>query len=360
LPGTSTSITKRLILALAGTIFITACSVQGPSQSPTGNNHVYAQGSATITLIPQVKAGTYRAQALVSAYTKANINHLVVKVFQLNGTIELPVLDGNGNQVMADLANSELDSPLTFTNLFRNTTYRVRCYAYKAPGEAAGDFISTTDANSYVDVQVLDDDRPVMSALKVKLIDTVFNGEGTTGVEVTDGAIVSNGAVSIGKTSTLISMGGTAYGSPYLPYDAYYGTGSYGPEAVFDGDLNTTYATWVNGAAYLDYVLPQPQAAQKLRIRTVHDYDEVGSLHRGLGDCRLKSFKLQGSNDGGASFTDIYSGNMNNPVLVTGTEASDWQAFAFSNTVAYGTYRLLLLSSEGNVYVAVNEMQLYK
>ncbi|MBO9541927.1 hypothetical protein J7643_15170 [bacterium] len=189
------------IALLAGALALSACSYAPvmtgniPSQSA-----MVAKGKGVLTLQPQVNAGGYRLQSIVSPYTKASIQHLVVKVFALVNGVEVPVIDGQGNQVSADLLNSELDDPVTFGNLMIDTTYRIRCYAYKAAGTAGADLISTNDSQSYVDVVVANDDRPVMASLKVKLIDVIFNGEATSsGVIVTDGGFQNNGPVTIGK-----------------------------------------------------------------------------------------------------------------------------------------------------------------
>lgn len=189
---------KLSTLFVAGSLFLAACG-----HAPTGNvdnGHVVVNGKATLMLVPRITSGGFKTQAVVNNYTKASINHLVIKVFHLNGDIELPVLDSNGEQVSADLLNSELDDPVAFFNLFRSTTYRIRCYAYKAPDTAAADLISTADHQSYVDVAVADDDRPTVANLKVKLIDVAFNGEATSSfVEVTDGGFVQNGPVTINR-----------------------------------------------------------------------------------------------------------------------------------------------------------------
>ncbi|MNK93460.1 hypothetical protein D3C87_1136210 [compost metagenome] len=158
-----------------------------------------ARGQAVLMVKPQVIAGGYKAQALVENYKKSDINHLVIKVFELQGGVEVPVVDDEGNHVQVDLLNSELDVPVKFSNLFRDTTYRIRCYAYKAPGEAPADLISTLDASSYTDVTITNDNAPTVTPLRVRLADVVFNGEFTSGVDVTDGGFVRGGPVTVTK-----------------------------------------------------------------------------------------------------------------------------------------------------------------
>lgn len=187
---------------IAGSLLLTACGYSPALQTGNAYGHNKGNGKATVMLMPSVTAGGFRTQATVYNYTKGSINHLVVKVFRLNGALEEVVLDDNGNQVSAELTNAELDNPVTFSNLFRRSIYRVKCYAYKAPGVDPANLISTQDAQSYTDIVVDDDDRPTVGNLKVRLIDVVFDGEGSTpaGVEVTDGGFVSSGPVSVTKS----------------------------------------------------------------------------------------------------------------------------------------------------------------
>jgi hypothetical protein len=176
---------------------LSACGHGLPNQG-VGQVSV-ARGQAVLMVKPQVIAGGYKAQALVENYKKSDINHLVIKVFELQGGVELPVVDEAGNQVQVDLLNSELDVPVKFSNLFRDTTYRIRCYAYKAPGEAPADLISTLDASSYTDVPITNDNAPTVAQLRVRLVDVVFNGEFASGVDVTEGGFIPGGTVTITK-----------------------------------------------------------------------------------------------------------------------------------------------------------------
>jgi len=78
------------------------------------------------------------------------------------------------------------------------TTYRIRAYAYKAPGEDPKHLISTEGADSYTDVTLTQDDRPLSASLKVRLADVLFNGMATaSGIVVTPGGYYSNHGVNI-------------------------------------------------------------------------------------------------------------------------------------------------------------------
>lgn len=155
-------------------------------------------GTAQLVLTPQVIDGGLRTQAVVDNYTRSSINHLVVKIFRINGGTETPVLDANDQAVVKDIPEASLDASITIDHLNANTTYRVRSYAYKNAGTDLADLISTSDATSYVDVTLTNDDRPTMAQLRVKLVDVAFNGSASSGgVAVTEGGYSSSGSVTI-------------------------------------------------------------------------------------------------------------------------------------------------------------------
>lgn len=183
-----------LIPALAGTLFLGGCAdllrTSGPVVTP-------AENRASIVVRTQVVAGGMRTAA-VPKLTADSINHLVLQIFELDGTQEKPLLDADGNAVQEDLTRNQLSSLITFSKLKAQTKYRIRASAYRAPGTDAANLISTTDAGSYVDVEVLDYDRPTVATLKVKLIDVDFDGQGTfQGVTVTPGGYLPTGPVGI-------------------------------------------------------------------------------------------------------------------------------------------------------------------
>lgn len=157
-------------------------------------------GHAKLILRPQVVEDGYKALAALSNYSRANINHLVIRIYFVNSDgSESAIADGAGNQIFADLRGTEFDNSVTFSNLQRQTRYRIRCFAYKAPGESSGDLISTSNSTSFTDVYVQDDDRPTMATLKVRLIDVVFSGEAMTpNVNVTGGDYQRTGNEQIG------------------------------------------------------------------------------------------------------------------------------------------------------------------
>ncbi len=145
-------------------------------------------GGFALTVLPSFQAGGFRSQAVIPEIERDDVHHLVLKLHHLTGDVETPVLTTGGAAVMADLSRSELESPITFSQLAPNHSYRIRAYAYKAPGMAAEDLISVSDAASFTDITVENDDRPALTPLAVKLIATPFAA--TTSVALSTGGSV--------------------------------------------------------------------------------------------------------------------------------------------------------------------------
>jgi predicted lipoprotein with Yx(FWY)xxD motif len=150
-----------LALALAG------CAQGQPLPQPQA-------GGFALTVLPSFQAGGFHSQAVIPEFERDDVHHLVLKLHYLTGEVETPVLSTAGAPVAADLSRSELESPITFSQLAPNHSYRIRAYAYKAPGTAPEDLISVSDAASFTDVTLGNDDRPALTPLSVKLIATPF------------------------------------------------------------------------------------------------------------------------------------------------------------------------------------------
>ncbi len=148
-----------------------------------------AAGGATIVVTPKIKeGGTRRLQANVDNYTATDVSHLVVKLFTLVVADETLVASD-------DVLAADLGDPLTFTNLKNDTTYRIRAYAYATADTSAP---ISLDASSYVDLDVIRDDAPVLGNLVVQLVDKTFSGEATsTGITINPGTLVTAGNESI-------------------------------------------------------------------------------------------------------------------------------------------------------------------
>lgn len=194
-----------IALAIAGVLVASSCGLVPAKTMPVQGMSL---GNATLIVTPRIVSGQYRTLATVAPHTKASINHLVVTVARLDGANETQLAS-------ADLSNGSLDNPVTFSNLFHNTTYRVRCLAYRAPGTSLSDLISTSDANSYTDIVVGVDNRPTMATLKVHLIDIAFDGEATaSGIIAENGGYQHSGNISVHPLGTLpvVTVAGSSQG----------------------------------------------------------------------------------------------------------------------------------------------------
>jgi len=150
-----------------------------------------ADGPVTLRLQPTVQDGGLRTQALVRAWTRSDIEHVVVRLKRVDGGSEADVLVA-GSPVMVDVASRSLSAPIVLNGLKRNTTYRVRASAYKAPGEAAENLISEGDG-SKATVTVGVDDAPPLAALPIKLKDQVFSATATTSFDIVSGSVTYEG-----------------------------------------------------------------------------------------------------------------------------------------------------------------------
>jgi hypothetical protein len=150
-----------------------------------------ADGPVTLRLQPTVQDGGLRTQALVRAWTRSDIEHVVVRLKRVDGGSEADVLVA-GSPVMVDVASRSLSAPIVLNGLKRNTTYRVRASAYKAPGEAAENLISEGDG-SKATVTVGVDDAPAIAALPIKLKDQVFSAQATTSFDIVAGKVTYEG-----------------------------------------------------------------------------------------------------------------------------------------------------------------------
>lgn len=146
------------------------------------------RGEAVVSVVPSVVEGAYRTQAVVTKNTTSAVEHVVVKLFALDGSTETAAAEP------LDVAKADLGRVIRFKLLNMNTTYRVRGYAYKAAGTADADLISK---DAYVDVQVGIDPSPTLAKLSIPLADVTFSGNGTSSIEVKTGAVTDAGTLSV-------------------------------------------------------------------------------------------------------------------------------------------------------------------
>lgn len=143
-------------------------------------------GSQTLVVTPLVS--DRQVLATVTPYLRSDVATLV---------ISLRVLDGANETAVAEktLSNSQLDSSVAFANLRSYTAYRIRAFAFKADSTKI-----SQDDQSFLDLVTTNDASPTLASLPVKLLDTPFSGQASSGaIAVTDGALVPAGVETISQ-----------------------------------------------------------------------------------------------------------------------------------------------------------------
>lgn len=142
--------------------------------------------SVSLSVRTAVQSGSqaYRVQGL--NYTKASINHLVLRVYTLDGQ---DVPHELSTPLSADIQAAALDEPVVFKSLHPATRYRITAAAYKNAGTDGADLISTEDSNSFVNLTVNATQNLGTITVPVKLINVTFGATASAGISVTDGTV---------------------------------------------------------------------------------------------------------------------------------------------------------------------------
>lgn len=141
--------------------------------------HQGLAGVGRVVVRPAVADGGFRTMAVVAPYTQADIHHV---------NVALQTVDGATTLAETSVLNADLGNLVTFVDLKLHTTYRVLARAYRTAGP--GELISTDDAASTSAIAVAANDV-IPVTLRVKLIDRLFSGTGTSpGILVTPGEVV--------------------------------------------------------------------------------------------------------------------------------------------------------------------------
>lgn len=161
-------------------------------------------GRAVLILKPDIAHGK-TTQAVVDPYSTISIHHLTLKLYTVNG-------EETFTGISRTILQAQLDNPILFGSLKANTHYRVKAFAYLTSDDSQ--LISTSDANSYTDVTLTNDDRPTMETLNVKLIDRPFNFQSTGSLNIVSGTLLHPAAPDAlvtgiqGSVSVLVGNGG--------------------------------------------------------------------------------------------------------------------------------------------------------
>lgn len=178
---------KQLVLAMLGVSLTAGCVYVPLGKVPKlAAGTTAAAGTAVLQVTPKVLAGGYTVQQVVNVYSKEDVNHLLVVLFKLDGASESAMVDTKGDPIYKDVARGNLETPLTFSNLHPNTTYRLKSFAFQAAGTASVDIIST-EASATVDVRVGADNKPTSADLPVQLKDKDFAGRVDPTLGITPG-----------------------------------------------------------------------------------------------------------------------------------------------------------------------------
>jgi sugar lactone lactonase YvrE len=194
--------TRSLAFAL-GLTLLAGCATLPPFFQPVPAALVVT-GDATLRLSAEVSPGGYGMLATASPYGPADIHHVTLTVFKLDGSTEIPLEDSQGNPLSVTLSQAQLGHEVALSKLWRNTTYRIKARAYADAAEQQ--LISKAGASDQIDVVVSGDDRPPVARLRVSLIDKAFDGQASLpGVTFTPGSLTNGGPPSIKLQGYVVS-----------------------------------------------------------------------------------------------------------------------------------------------------------
>ena len=285
---------RNQVVQLGFLVGLTGCLYIPVGSLPTldGGPATPDQPTSTVRLRAVFRNGALRTQALVTPYSRADVEHLVVTVTPSSGGGGVPILE-------QDLTGPAMLADIPIMGLRPDTTYRVTGRAFSRAGRDPADILSI-DASSSVDLQVTRDDRPGLIALPVQLRDRTFDGQASTSVLILPGGITDLGRERImtgpslslsfdlgpPRTTQVVrrpwSVGDIEYVT-VIPRILVPGTG-YRPISTLTG-LPTSIPT----EASVSLTIPRAQVAQRMPLR-------VGNLrHEKSYQLEAQAFNLNGT-----------------------------------------------------------------
>ena len=111
-----------MLVRLVAVLAIASCSGLFPDARTGGQ-------TGAIVLRTAFEKPPYIVQAVVTPYTRAAVDHVVIRLFRVSGGNEQAVTDSGGNPVARSIVAADLDKTLTLGALKQDTTYRIRGYA---------------------------------------------------------------------------------------------------------------------------------------------------------------------------------------------------------------------------------------
>ena len=185
---------RNLIGVMTAAMLLAGCTAYAPFDSLQGTSALLAtEGSVTVkaTFMPggyttptPAPAG-YRTAAVVPLLTKAQIDHVKLSFFSVEGQVETPLKDTSGADRVTTVTASDMESGLVVGGLTSGRTYRVKATAHQASGSSP---ISEEVTAEFKLVKL----KPT-AELNIRLKDVLFNGEVTPGIEITPSGELDHG-----------------------------------------------------------------------------------------------------------------------------------------------------------------------
>ena len=242
---------QRSLMLIWGllSLLMVGCAIPGAPQAP---------GEAPVTV--QLAMGGYRLQALVSAYSQADVDRVELSVYR-DGT---PVPEAT-----TSVAREALASPITLSNLRMATLYEIRAAAYRGtelisdPEGSRAQF--TTPAHYQVSGVDAIDTAPLAVSLPLKLRDRQFAGQGGYVLAIANNFKGKNALAQVRVRLARLGAGGEAVlGERTFPL-ADVDAGQTFP--LGNLKLNTAYRLYADGLA-ADGTIVSSAAASQITFNT--------------------------------------------------------------------------------------------
>ena len=236
---------QRTLMLIWGllSLLMVGCALPGAPQAP---------GEAPVTV--QLAMGGYRLQALVSAYSQADVDRVELSVYR-DGT---PVPEAT-----TSVAREAIASPITLKNLRMATRYEIRAAAYQGTAlisvaeQSRAQF--TTPARYQVGGIDAVDTAPLAVSLPLKLRDRPFAGQGSYVLAIAKNFQGKNALSQVRvRLARLGTSGETVLGERTFPLAAVDAGQTF---PLGNLKLNTAYRLYADGFAADGTIVSSPGAS---------------------------------------------------------------------------------------------------
>lgn len=179
---------RNLIGVLTAATLLAGCTAYSMSDPlQTSGSLLKSEGSVTVKTIvipggyttPEPPAG-YRVAAVVPNLTKAQVDHVTLRFFSMEGETETPLSNADGSARVETANLAEAEAGLQISGLKLGKTYRVKATAYRA---AEG---TSTPISAEVAADFKLDKAEAATQLEIPLHDVPFSGAATaSGIVIT-------------------------------------------------------------------------------------------------------------------------------------------------------------------------------